>query len=65
MGSIKKHRRKHQLSQYRLGEIVGVRQQTIHNWESGSTEPSISQAYRLAEALGCDISDLFPPPSKK
>jgi len=45
-------------SQAQLAEAVGVRQATISAIELG-TVPRLDNARRIAEALKCDIDDLF------
>lgn len=39
--------------------MLGVRQGTIHNWEHGRGEPSLSQAIKIASIFGCNITDLI------
>ena len=36
-----------------IAAAVGVTEDTIRRWESGSGEPRITQAPALVEALGC------------
>lgn len=40
------------LEQQQLAEAVGVRRNTMSNWESGRTEPSASHFVRLARIVG-------------
>lgn len=42
-----------------LAKQVGVSRNTVTNWESGKTEPSASELVRIADALGCRITDLL------
>ncbi len=46
------------LSQEKLAEAAGVRQATISAIEAGSV-PKVDTARKIAEALGCDLEDLF------
>lgn len=46
------------LSQTALAEAAGVRQATISAIEKGSV-PRLDNARRIAEALDCDVDDLF------
>ncbi len=46
------------LSQTKLAEAAGVRQATISAIEKGSV-PRINNARRIADALDCDLDDLF------
>ena len=47
------------LTQSRLAEAAGVRQATISAIENGRVSPSVATARRIADALGCDLDDLF------
>ncbi len=40
---------------YKIGKITGFAPSQVTNWLSGKTEPSISNAQRLAEAVGLKI----------
>lgn len=50
------------LTQVSLGEIVGVEQHTISQWESGHRTPRADKLPLLAKVLGCTIDDLFEAP---
>lgn len=50
------------LTQVALGEIVGVEQHTISQWESGHRIPRADKLPLLAKVLGCTIDDLFTDP---
>jgi putative molybdopterin biosynthesis protein len=47
------------MSQKDLAAIAGVSRQTISGVESGQYAPSTTMALRLANALGCQVEDLF------
>ena len=47
------------LTQEALAEIVGVRRQTILAIEKGRYVPSALLAFRLADALGMSVEELF------
>lgn len=49
-----------QYSQARLSKLTGIPQTTISCWERGIGEPTVTQAYTLANALDATIDDLFP-----
>lgn len=53
---IRYYRKQKGVSQTRLGERVGVAQNTISSWEGGRTEPSRDDVGRVSQALGVDIS---------
>lgn len=40
-------------------KAVNVTAQTLLNWEKGKSEPTIRQAYRLAEVYNADINDII------
>lgn len=57
--TIKLLRLKAGLSQQALADILGVRQQAVAKWESGVAYPRAQQLPALAEALGCEIGELY------
>jgi len=64
MSNLTKHRKRVGLSQAEIGKRLGVRQQTICNWENGISEPSITQGLQLARIYKVGISKLFPNEEK-
>ena len=56
---IKEYRTRHNLTQEKLAEIVGVRRETIIFLEQGRYNPSLKLAYKVAEALGATIDEVF------
>lgn len=46
-------------SQAQLAEAVGVSRQAINTIENGRHDPSITLAWKIARALGADITDAF------
>lgn len=54
----------HHLTQTGLGELVGVDQTTISDWELGHHAPSDAKKLRLAELLGQSPTELFPWPDQ-
>lgn len=59
MYKIKELRKKAGLTQVRFAEVMGVTQSTVSQWESGRVLPDTVKLPRLAEVLGCTVSDLF------
>ena len=54
------------LSQYQLGNLVGVTDKAVSKWENGDAKPRLSTCYRLAAALGVEIDELLScNPDKK
>jgi len=56
---IKEYRTKHNLTQEKLAEMVGVRRETIIFLEQGKYNPSLRLAYGVARALQTTIEELF------
>lgn len=48
------------MSQERLGELVGVTQQTVSDWERGLATPSDDHKVRVCEVLHQDVRQVFP-----
>lgn len=51
-------RRKNNLSQEELGELVGVTRQTISKWELEETTPDIMQAKKLSKIFSINLDEL-------
>jgi len=56
---IKEFRAKHNLTQEKLAEMVGVRRETIIFLEQGKYNPSLKLANNVAKALKTTIDELF------
>ena len=56
---IKEYRTKHNLTQEKLAEIVGVRRETIIFLEQGKYNPSLKLAYNVARALNTTMEEIF------
>jgi putative transcriptional regulator len=56
---IKEYRAKHNLTQERLAEMVGVRRETIIFLEQGKYNPSLKLAHNVAKALKTTIDEIF------
>ena len=55
-------RKRKNLTQETLAEMVGVARQTIVKWESGESAPDLDMAGQLAEALEVSLDDLVNAP---
>lgn len=56
---IKKACKSHGISLVSLAERLGVSRQTVHYYcEQGDRNP-VSQLQRIADAIGCSVSDFF------
>ena len=56
---IKEYRNKHNMTQEKLADIVGVRRETIIFLEQGKYNPSLRLAYNVAKALETNIDEIF------
>ena len=56
---VKEFRAKHNLTQEKLAEMVGVRRETIIFLEQGKYNPSLKLAYNVAKALKTTIDEIF------
>jgi len=56
---IKEYRAKHNLTQEKLAEMVGVRRETIIFLEQGKYNPSLRLAYHVAKVLKADVEEIF------
>ena len=59
MTKIKEFRIALGMTQSELAAKMGVSQATIGMWETGDRMPRASKLQKLAEILGCTVSDLF------
>ena len=56
---IKEYRARHNLTQEKLADMVGVRRETIIFLEQGKYNPSLRLAYNVARALHTTVEELF------
>lgn len=56
---IKEYRQKAGLKQEELGEMVGVRRETIFRLEKGLYNPSLKLAMDIAKVFGITVEELF------
>jgi transcriptional regulator with XRE-family HTH domain len=56
--NLKRIRTNKLLSQEALASTMQMTQANISSWETGRTEPSISDIYKLSQILECTISEL-------
>lgn len=56
---IRAMRKKKQLTQVQLAELLGVKYQSISKWENGMTMPDSAMLPKIADCLECSIDDLF------
>jgi len=58
--NIRRFRKEKNLTQKALGELVGVAQNTVTQWENSTNSPKMPQIDKLAEILGIKATDLLP-----
>ena len=63
--NITKYRKQKNLTQAELGEKIGVSNQAVSKWESGSTLPDVMLLPQIAEVLGVSLYDLYNLPDPK
>ena len=56
---IKEYRTRHNLTQEKLAELVGVRRETIIFLEQGKYNPSLKLAHNVAGVLETTIDKIF------
>lgn len=56
---IRTMRKRKQLTQAQMAEILGVQYQSISKWENGTTMPDSAMLPKIADCLECSIDDLF------
>ncbi|PID15564.1 hypothetical protein CSV63_07220 [Sporosarcina sp. P34] len=59
-GKIKHYRKKKKLTQNDLGELIGKKNNTISNYETGTISPEQDALFAIAKALDIRVDDLFP-----
>lgn len=56
---IREFRAARDLTRTELAQMIGANYQSIGAWERGDYDPSLSYAFRIAEALSTGIEDVF------
>jgi transcriptional regulator with XRE-family HTH domain len=56
--ALRRRREQARVSREALADQVGRGAESVERWERGACQPSRSTALRIADALGCDLSDL-------
>lgn len=49
------------ITQAAFADAVGVSVSAVYNWENGHRAPVLDMLPKIAEALGCTVSELMPP----
>lgn len=58
---IRELRGEQQWTQQQLGDLLGVSRQTVNAIEKGKYDPSLPVAFRIADAFGLRIEEIFFP----
>lgn len=58
---IREERKKMRFSQKELGEKIGVKHNTISQYENATNSPEQDSLFKIARALNIKVDDLFPP----
>lgn len=53
------------LTMKELGDLVGVSESAVGYWETGKRLPSLDMLPKIAEVLGCRVSDLIDEDEKE
>jgi len=59
MNKIKEIRQRLKMTQKQFGELLGVGQSAVAQWESGENFPATIQLYRLSELSGESMTELL------
>ncbi|WP_173918966.1 helix-turn-helix domain-containing protein [Halobacillus sp. Marseille-Q1614] len=62
--NIKKYRKMRRMTQKELGDLIGVKHNTISQYEKGRNAPEPNMIFAIAKALEITVSDLFPETTK-
>jgi len=63
--SLKEIREKNEKSVYDIERDIGIKHQSLYNWEKGKQEPSILMCYKLAEYYGVSLDYLIGKSDKE
>ena len=59
MNKIKEFRKKQKLSQDDIAKMIGVKQNTYSQWETGERTPNVIKALKIAEILETTVESLY------
>ena len=62
---IREFRKKKNMTQAELAEILEVHENTLRRWENGSFEPRSNDLLKLCKALGCTEAELLNGSTKQ
>ena len=53
------------MKQIELAEALGVTKSSVSQWCNNLVQPPLSKLNKIAEAIGCDVTDLIVSKKKK
>lgn len=56
---ISEYRKRNDLTQAELSELLGVSTSCVAQWENGTRTPNIRKLQELAKLFGCTVDDLI------
>lgn len=59
MNALRKYRKKANLSQSRLANMLGITQSSVSQWENGLTFPRWQILKKTSDILCCKVEDLL------
>ena len=59
MNNIKELRKKKNLSQSDISKMLGIKQNTFSQWETGERKPNVVQGIKLAKILDTTVESLY------
>lgn len=65
MNEIAELRKKAELTQQELANVLHIDRSTVAKWETGAAFPTGNKLPLVAKALKCEIGELFPKDGKK
>ena len=57
--AIKSLRKRHRMTQAALASVLGVRQNTVAQWETGTRTPSARRLLQIAKLYGVTVDELL------
>ncbi|WP_017797613.1 helix-turn-helix domain-containing protein [Oceanobacillus kimchii] len=57
---IKNRRKLKKMTQKELGDKIGVRNNTVSQYEKGISSPDHNKLFDIAQALDCNVDEFFP-----
>lgn len=62
---IRELRRKKDITQEELAQLVGVGHSAVAKWETGKCKPTADKLVKVADVLGCTVDELLREEKKE